>query len=142
MEEDLREHIKNLYLSGRSIREIASQLNMSYSTVRKILKDSKIQFRGRISYETINEIIELAKQGYSANKISKLKKLNINTVLRILKKYKLVKTKRKLSSEDIEKIKNMYLNGESIYRIAKLLNISTNLVVYHLKKLNIYKNYS
>ncbi|MEM4139395.1 MAG: helix-turn-helix domain-containing protein, partial [Sulfolobaceae archaeon] len=61
---------------------------------------------------------------------------------RILKKHKLVKSKRKLTNEDIEKIKTMYLNGESIYRIAKVLNISTNLVVYHLKKLNIYKNYS
>uniref|UniRef100_UPI00359355E6 helix-turn-helix domain-containing protein n=1 Tax=Acidianus infernus TaxID=12915 RepID=UPI00359355E6 len=79
------------------------------------------------------------KQGYSANRISKEMRLNSNTVLRILRKNNLVKTKRKLSKEDIEKIKLMYESGSSIYKIAKDLKISTNLVVYHLKKLNIYK---
>jgi len=63
--------------------------------------------------------------------------LNSNTVLRILKKHKLVKTKRRMTQDKIEKIKEMYINGYSIYRIAKELSISTNLVVYYLKKLNL-----
>jgi len=130
---------KEMYERGKSIREIARELNLSYSRVRKILKDSGVQFRGKLSRDIEEKIIDLAKRGYSANKISKETKINSNTVLRVLKKNNLAKTKRKLAPEKIEEIKNLYKNGVSIYKIAKNFNISTNLVVYHLKKSNVYK---
>jgi Transposase. len=126
-----------MYESGMSIREIAKQLNLSYSKTRRILKDSGVEFRGKTPQSVVEKVIEMGKQGYSANKISKMLELNSNTVLRILKKHKLVKTKRRMSQDKIEKIKEMYINGYSIYRIAKELSISTNLVVYYLKKLNL-----
>ncbi|ARM76097.1 CRISPR DNA repeat-binding protein Cbp1 [Acidianus manzaensis] len=137
--DELKEEIKSLYEQGKTIRQIASEKGMSYSKVRRILLNSGIQFRGRLSTEIVNKVIELAKEGNSANKISKMLDINSNTILRILKKNNLASRKRKLTTEDIEKIKDMYLKGESIYRIAKDLKISTNLVVYHLKKMNIYK---
>lgn len=139
MEEELKERIKKMYEDGKTIREIAKELNISYAKVRKILISEGVKLRGRLRQELVNKIIELAKQGYSANRISKEMGLNSNTVLRILRKNNLVKTKRRLSKEDIERIKTMYESGTSIYKIAKELKISTNLVVYHLKKLNIYK---
>jgi|GEM_PF-458607 hypothetical protein len=137
MQDELNEKAKKMYESGMSIREIAKQLNLSYSKTRRILKDSGVEFRGKTPQSVVEKVIEMGKQGYSANKISKMLELNSNTVLRILKKHKLVKTKRRMSQDKIEKIKEMYINGYSIYRIAKELSISTNLVVYYLKKLNL-----
>ncbi|WP_420813357.1 CRISPR DNA repeat-binding protein Cbp1 [Metallosphaera hakonensis] len=137
MQEDITEKAKKMYESGRTIREIARELSLSYSRTRRILKLSGVQFRGKTPPELIQQVIEYGKQGYSANKISKLLNMNSNTVLRILKKHNLVKTKRKLTQEKIEKIGDMYKNGYSIYKIAKELDISTNLVVYYLKKLQL-----
>lgn len=139
-DDELKEEIKRLYEQGKTIREIAREKKMSYSRVRRLLIDAGIKFRGKISEDVTSKVIQLAKQGYSANKISDMLDLNSNTVLRILRKNNLVKRKEKLKPEEIEKIKQMYLNGESIYKIAKELKRSTNLIVYHLKKMNIYKS--
>ncbi|WP_256201856.1 hypothetical protein [Sulfuracidifex metallicus] len=65
--------------------------------------------------------------------------MNFNTVLRILRKYNLVKRKRKLTPDETLKIKNDFQKGKSIYQIAKEMKISTNLVVYYLKKYNVYR---
>ncbi|NON63510.1 CRISPR DNA repeat-binding protein Cbp1, partial [Acidianus sp. RZ1] len=132
-------NIKRLYENGKTIRDIAREYNMSYSKVRRILLASGTQFRGKVPDDLKSKVIELAKGGVSANKISKELRLNPNTVLRILKKSALSRPRKKLKKEEIERIKEMYLNGYSIYRIAKEFNISTNLVVYHLKKTNAYK---
>ncbi|AEB94220.1 MULTISPECIES: CRISPR DNA repeat-binding protein Cbp1 [Metallosphaera] len=137
MNEDIVEKAKKMYEDGRSIRDIAKELSLSYSKTRRILKERGVIFRGKTPPDLINQVIEYGKQGYSANKISKLLKMNSNTVLRILKKHNLVKGKRKLTQEKIQKIKDMYKNGYSIYKIAKELDISTNLVVYYLKKLQL-----
>ncbi|EWG08264.1 MAG: CRISPR repeat-binding protein [Candidatus Aramenus sulfurataquae] len=138
-EEEMIRKAKELYEAGMSIRKIAQQLNLSYSRARKLLKDAGVQFRGKLPKETEEKIVELGKKGYSANRISKELGVNSNTVLRVLRRYSLVKRKRKLSEANIKVIEEMYKSGASIYKIAKQLKISTNLVVYYLKKLNIYK---
>ncbi|WP_373469012.1 helix-turn-helix domain-containing protein, partial [Acidianus infernus] len=62
-EEELKEKIKKMYEDGKTIREIAKELNMSYSKVRKILILEGVEFRGKLKRELVNKIIELAKQG-------------------------------------------------------------------------------
>lgn len=128
-----------MYEEGLSIRQIANQLGLSYSRVRRMLIKARVNFRGKVPYDKIQQIIEMGKQGYSANRISKELNINFNTVLRIFKKYNLGKKRRKLDRKEIEKIREEYNKGNSIYRIAKELNISTNLVVYHLKKMGLYR---
>ncbi len=138
-EGELKDKVKKMYDEGKSIRQIAAEMGMTYSKVRKILIEQNVKFRGRVADETVKEIVERGKKGESANKISKEMNMNFNTVLRIMRKYNLVKRKRKLSQNETLKIKNDFVQGKSIYQIAKEMKISTNLVVYYLKKYGVYR---
>lgn len=131
-----------MYNNGYTIRQIAKEMNMSYGKVRNILIKEGVKMRNKIPKEVVDKIIELAKKGYSARKISIELKMNETTVLRILKERNLGKRIRKMSKEEIEQIVNMYHEGKSIYEIAKKLKRSTNLVVYYLKKQNIIRESS
>jgi len=129
---------KMLYEAGKSIREIAKDLNMTYSQVRYLLVKNNVTLRKREIPESIKEkVIELAKQGIPAYKIARTLDLNEVTVLNHLRKKNLVKRKKKLTQEEINMIVQMYKEGKSIYEIAKKLGRSTNLIVYYLKKLGI-----
>lgn len=108
---------------------------MSYGKVRNLLLKHGIKLRSnRISKEDEVKIIELAKKGLSARKISKELGINEPTVYRILNKYNLGKKIKRIKENEINTIIQMYNEGKSIYEIAKKLNRSTNLVVYYLKK--------
>ena len=136
------EKAKMLYENGKSIREIAKDLGLSYTQARYLLIKAGTKLRKREIPKSVKEKIEeLAKQGKSAHQIAKELALNEVTVLNYLRKLNLIKRKKKLTPDEINAIAQMYKEGKSIYEIAKKLGRSTNLIVYYLKKLGL-KNVS
>jgi len=136
--ESLETKIKMLYKTGKSIREIAKDMVMSYTQVRYLLVKSDVTLRKTEMPQDVKEKVKkLAKQGMSAYKIAKELNLNEVTVLMYLRKQNLVKRKKKLTLDEINVIVQMYKEGKSVYEIAKGLGRSTNLIVYHLRKLGL-----
>ena len=135
---DDAEKARMLYESGKSFREIAKDLELSYTQARQLLIKAGTTFREREIPKSVREKIEeLARQGVPAYKIAEQLNLNEVTVLNYLRKLNLVKRKKKLTLDEINAIVQMYKEGKSIYEIAKKLGRSTNLVVYYLKKLGL-----
>ncbi|WP_256201857.1 helix-turn-helix domain-containing protein [Sulfuracidifex metallicus] len=61
-EGELKEKIKKMYDEGKSIRQIASELGMTYSKVRRMLLEQNVKFRGRVAEEVVKEILERGKK--------------------------------------------------------------------------------
>jgi len=137
-ESNLDDKVKMLYEIGKSIREIAEEMGLTYSKVRYMLvKKGVVLRKNRIPNDIRNMIIEMGKNGIAVYKIAEELKLNEVTVLTNLRRENVVKRKKKMSVEEIEMIEKMYKEGKSIYEISKKLNRSTNLVVYYLKKMGL-----
>ena len=131
----IAEKVKMLYEAGKSIREVASDLNMSYSQVYYLLSKTGVELRRQRIPEHIKErILEMAEMGVPAYKIARELNLNEGTVLRNLRKEGLIKRKRKVTQEEINTIIQLYKEGKSIYEIAKRLGRSRSLVFYYLQK--------
>gem|GEM_PF-1037020 len=130
-----QEKLKEMYDSGLTIRQIAKEMGLSYSKVRRALIKMGVKLKRRKPLsEEDKKIIELYKEGMSISKISKLLSRNYNSVLRVVKSSPYYKARKKLSEKEKAKIINLFKEGRSIYSIAKEFNISTNLVVYYLRK--------
>ena len=106
---DEKGKVKMLYEVGKSFREIAMEVGMSYTKIKDIL----------------------AKSG--AERKRELETLKIKSSVK--RKRTRVKKKTRLTEEEIEKIVKMYKEGKSIYRIAKELKRSEYAVYSHLKRL-------
>ena len=149
-----KEIIKEKYLEGKAITEIAEELNISQATVSKDIK--KLKEEGEIPKNLNNkpksskiqkrrEIIkEKYLEGKSVTEI--VKELNISkvTVSKYIKKLKEEgeipedlnnKPKSSKTQKRKEIIKEKYLEGELVTKIAKELNMNQPTVSRYIKKL-------
>ena len=70
--DEIADNIVKLYISGKSMRQVASHFGVSYQTVFRLLKKRGIS-RGRkkLDQEKIDSILQLSADGYSCYQISK-----------------------------------------------------------------------
>lgn len=121
---------KELFLSGKNLRETSDILNINRKKLSKKLREDGYKTDSHISEEKIQKAIELYNNGYSLMKITRELKLDKNTLSKQLEKRGIRKRKkrgRKYTQFD-NQILEYYKNNESIYNISLKFGISTNAV--------------
>jgi Mor family transcriptional regulator len=86
--EELDKEVANLYNSGLNIREIAKIKNLSYETIRKILKSKKVKWRRNyvsdFTDEQVKDIIKRFDNGELIKKIAKWYEISAPAISRLL----------------------------------------------------------
>ncbi|MET1101193.1 MAG: helix-turn-helix domain-containing protein [Pyrodictiaceae archaeon] len=93
-QESLSRKVVEMYNSGVNVRDIASSLGLSMSTIYRILKSSGVKMRrrkyvtrGRVSDEELEKIIRLYLEGKSIYEIAKIVDRPVSTIYYVVKKF-------------------------------------------------------
>lgn len=141
--------IINRYVSGESVKEIATLLNISKSTVWSHLRAAKLISKPKKGNPTFTDeqILELVKEielGKSIRQIAKERELPYATIQKNLQKLNLgLKEKNKagrsekLSMEQIIEICLSYKEGTSSMELGKKYNVSKDTILKYIKDQNI-----
>lgn len=146
------QEIINEYNSGKSGVRIATQLNVSYGKIYRILRLNNVKFRPRGAskgfhnfknakvklteipkiierYKTTTDTLQIIAKDYNVTK---------QAIDQLLRKYKV--TKRKTDrvrlfrkKEDIDEVINMYNNNLSVCKIAKKFSCSLHTIIRVLR---------
>lgn len=132
--------IKELFESGKTIREIAKEFDITFQRVQQILKEMNVDVKkgGGAKKKTLKE--EKALRSYDKNQSVHLTiretGLKEDFILRTLSKYgRDYKTPAKEKSDPLkELIINLYLSGLNQVQISKKLNVSQTWVSVVLRE--------
>lgn len=81
------DYIIKLYKSGNSIRDISREVQVPYSTLRKLLKKNKVEMRStKVCKNIENEILKKYESGINSEELSREYNLCSTTVCRIIKR--------------------------------------------------------
>ena len=141
--EDKREIIE-MYLSGRSNKEIADKFKINNCTIYITLKNQEESTNRFLLYKAPEkeiEIIKLYLDGVEISEISAQLNIHYNTIETCLKRNKIVKRKFyiPLTFEQLEFIKTHFPSHGSGF-CAEKLEISDKRVLRHTKKLNLVRD--
>lgn len=152
---DRLNQIIELFKNGKSFKEISLEIGCNQTTVaRKLRKlenwkelekeNIKNSPRTIITTDTVEKMVELFKQGKSANAIANILHCNPTTVLdyiekqpnknKIKEEHAKNRTQFSVNQEYIEKMIEMYKQGKSTNEIAKILGCSKTTVKNQIKK--------
>ena len=137
------EKIRELYLSGKSIQEIAAELKISSNTVERVLEKMKIIFeKNERRIIRIAKYIELKKDGKTKEEIAKilgmttrqLNRLVFNSPINITN----IKNK-KYSKKPLSNIITDFIKGSSITDLSKRYGMNQSELKDLLRKFGLYK---
>ena len=136
MNKETYEQAKAMFLSGKSLRKIAEELNINRKLLSKKLKDKGIYTNKFITDDQFNIALELFNQDKSLTYIAQQINVDRHTLSKEFDRRGLDKSKSKYSKSYItrkitqydEIILDKYSNKQSIQSIADELSISTNTV--------------
>lgn len=136
MNKETYEQAKAMFLSGKSLRKIAEELNINRKLLSKKLKDESIYTNKFITDNQFNIALELFNQDKSLTYIAQQINVDRHTLSKEFDRRGYDKSKSKYSKNYItrkitqydEIILDKYSNKQSIQSIADELSISTNTV--------------
>ena len=149
-----KEQIETQLNSGKSYSEIAEELNISRSTLRRFINDFEIdtkilQTKRIISNITKEQLQEFVDSGKSNAEISRELNIPIRTYTQLTHRYGIMtnyrKAKKNIASITKEMLQQLVDDGLTKEEICKCLNITSEATFYKLlKRLHInyqYKNH-
>lgn len=142
-----KSHVVHRYRDGDSPRDISSDLNISLSTVYKILRISHIRSGSKVD---INEsaVVDLFQNGWAVSDISSRFGVGIWIIYRILRKNNL-KPSGKRSCDyrphnkiaiNIDDVKRLHSEGKTTKEISSILRCKKHLISSRLRKLGLKPN--
>lgn len=124
------ETAKELYMSGKSLRQIELELGINRKKLSKKLKEDNLIIKKGIKDEDYSMACDLYKSGKSLTSIAKELKLDRHTLSKRMESDNIRQSTKRHSRNtkyDAEIIE-AYNNNMSIEKIAKSLEVSTNMV--------------
>jgi len=135
--------IEEMYLSGKSIAEIAEKLKISTNTVEKVLEKRKIIFeRNDERIIKIARYIELKKQGKTKEEIAKILGLSTKQLNRLVFNSPInitnIKNKR-YSKKPLADIITEFMQGATLDQLSRRYDLKQSEIKDLLRKFGLYK---
>jgi DNA-binding CsgD family transcriptional regulator len=127
-------HIRDEVKSGKTKKQVANEIGISYHKVRKYTGD--IYRSLRIPYKLEKQIREEVKNGKTKKQVAKEFGLCTKTVSRYTRN---IKTSNPISKQQVETIREEVKKYKSKVKVAKMLNISYRTVLYYTRDIIIRK---
>lgn len=126
--------IMTLREQGLSMKEIASRLDTSVTTIRKYIGPSRKRTYTAITPEIKQRMFDLREQGMSNKEIAATLHVSDQTVLNHIGKQPKA-AKESTSKIDLQELKRLREQGMSQKALAEHFNMSQSTINYHLKRL-------
>jgi DNA-binding CsgD family transcriptional regulator len=121
-------YIRNEVKGGKTKKQVANEIGISYYKVRKYTRD--IYRSLRIPYKLEKQIREEVKNGKTKKQVAEEYGLCTRTVSRYTRD---IKTNKPASNQFKKTIREEVLKCKSKMKVARMLNISYNTVLYHTR---------
>lgn len=143
-----KELIIKSYLSGKSTNQIAKEFDCNSGSIYYLLQQNNVDVKKRSNFEGkiedyASSILQMASNGNSAYRISKVLKISKSSILNFLKKNNIdTSLKNKVNKEDLLKDKNetvlkLYNEGKTQQEIANIVGHTNSSICKLLHSLDI-----